>query len=167
LWNSSLGRRSFMKKTGMASAATVIALNGFKVEVLASASSCTWGSMPVKIVFKINADGSQVSGVGFGSTPQMAQAAAVASFQQAILPKLIQYPFPITNPTITMQEMCSNSPLTSVTTTRAPETANGMNTPTPVWDSVNGRWVAGMSNQLEPSGLVVITINLSYGPCPF
>ena len=39
LWNSAVGRRSFMKKTGMATAATAIALHGFRVEVLASTSN--------------------------------------------------------------------------------------------------------------------------------
>ena len=39
LWNSSLGRRAFLKKTGMASAVTVITLNSLKLEVLASPST--------------------------------------------------------------------------------------------------------------------------------
>lgn len=43
LRNSLAGRRAFMKKTGMASAATVIALNGLKIEVLATVSAATCG----------------------------------------------------------------------------------------------------------------------------
>lgn len=39
LWNSTLGRRAFLRKTGMATAATAIALHGFRVEVLASESA--------------------------------------------------------------------------------------------------------------------------------
>jgi hypothetical protein len=38
LWNSSLGRRTFLKRTGAATAGTAIALHGFKTEVLASGS---------------------------------------------------------------------------------------------------------------------------------
>lgn len=39
LWNSTVGRRMFIKATGAATVATVIALNGFKIEVLASGSA--------------------------------------------------------------------------------------------------------------------------------
>jgi hypothetical protein len=39
LWNSAVGRRMFIKATGAATVATVIALHGFKIEVLASGSA--------------------------------------------------------------------------------------------------------------------------------
>lgn len=38
LWNSQLGRRAFLKKTGAATVATVVVLNGMKLEVLAGVS---------------------------------------------------------------------------------------------------------------------------------
>lgn len=40
LWNSEVGRRAFLKKTGVASAASVVALHGFRTEALAQASDC-------------------------------------------------------------------------------------------------------------------------------
>jgi hypothetical protein len=53
LWNSALGRRSFMKKTGSASVAAAIALHGFKLEVLANASGgpCTCGRPKAEVGF--------------------------------------------------------------------------------------------------------------------
>lgn len=41
LWNSILGRRSFVKRTGSATAAAAIAMHGFRMEVLASESCWT------------------------------------------------------------------------------------------------------------------------------
>ena len=38
LWNSAVGRRAFLKKTGGASALTILAYHGFRADVLASVS---------------------------------------------------------------------------------------------------------------------------------
>lgn len=38
LWNSPFGRRAFLKKTGAATASTLLIMHGFKTEVLASES---------------------------------------------------------------------------------------------------------------------------------
>ena len=52
LWNASLGRRSFMKKTGSATAAAAIAMHGFRMEVLATASGvCACGRPKVTVGF--------------------------------------------------------------------------------------------------------------------
>jgi hypothetical protein len=78
LWNSALGRRSFMKKTGMATAATTLALHGFKLEVLANASATpTCGTKSVQTYFSWVQTSTQ-SGSGSGATPAEAIAKAVA-----------------------------------------------------------------------------------------
>jgi hypothetical protein len=72
-----------MKKTGMASAATVIALNGFKVEVLANQSGTppTCGTKNVQVYFAWN-HVTTTTGSGSGATPAeaIAKATAMAKF---------------------------------------------------------------------------------------
>ena len=43
IWNSEIGRRSFLKKTGMASVATMAGIQGLKVDVLAQGGSGAMG----------------------------------------------------------------------------------------------------------------------------
>ena len=52
LWNSKIGRRAFVKKTGAATVGTAIALHGFRMEVMASGSPGT-GHDYAKKTFKV------------------------------------------------------------------------------------------------------------------
>jgi hypothetical protein len=78
LWNSSLGRRQFLKRTGAATVGTAIALHGFRTEVLAS-ESVERRLRRITLYLLINNGPILVVGAGRANSPQGAKEAAFES----------------------------------------------------------------------------------------
>lgn len=77
LWNSQLGRKTFLKKTGAATVGVGIALHGFRTELLASHSSTSTCGLKNVIIHFTWTSATDETGYGY-STVSAAQALAKA-----------------------------------------------------------------------------------------
>lgn len=160
LWNSALGRRSFIRKTGVASAATVIALNGFKVEVLASSSDCPMADKVVlsRITFFTGEYAAQPYS-GSGSSTDAWQ-----SFAFALTDVFDNLPSG-SNPTFTIatERMCSKATKSGMTVTVVPENPGTDPTITgPTFNPNTGKYETTISGLSAYGGQTTITTRTTY-----
>ncbi len=170
LWNSTIGRRAFMKKTGMATAATVIALHGFRAEVLASESAaCNLVQTLVRgEFFMYNAGGPiTITAVGTGANASIAHEAAMADLHNKIAASGRLNTAATPNPSLTMANICSSSPLTGISTSKFPDYSDPtIENSIPINDELTGPGYQETITFKIPSGYNSIITTYTYGQCP-
>lgn len=174
LWNSPLRRRTFVKNTGAATAATMFAMNALKSDIVASGSGCPMLLRTTlrRIRVKAKGVGPYVTATGTGSSPGLAIQNAMAEFMNKIASGRsaeaeLDPSYRFLNPSEVRQNVCIMSPPVCESS-RAPEVAGYPMPPIdpPVFDPNTGLYAVTITSPVHAHGQMVITLTSTYGPCP-